>query len=116
MARDEGLEEALRAHLDDERGLTEKPMFGGRAWLLHGHLLCAARDDGVLVRLGKGNERWALGVRGIVPMRSGARVMSGWVRVAPEAFGNDALARKLLDAALTFVRSLPPKSSERYRA
>jgi hypothetical protein len=31
------------------------------------------------------------------------------VRAGPGAFGDDALRRKLLDAALAFVRSLPAK-------
>ncbi len=109
MARDQGLEEVLRGHLEDQRGLTEKAMFGGWVWLLHGNLLCGARADGVLVRLGKGNERWALDVDGIAPMRSAGRVMAGWVWVAPETFGDDALARRLMTGALDFVRSLPPK-------
>lgn len=109
MARDEGLEELLREHLTAERRLSERPMFGGWAWLLNGNLLCAARDDGALIRLGKGNDKWALAINGVVPMISRGRTMSGWVRVAPEALADDALSRKLIDAALAFVRSLPPK-------
>jgi hypothetical protein len=35
--------------------------------------------------------------------------MSGWVRATSEAFGDDAVRRKLVDAALTFVRILPAK-------
>jgi hypothetical protein len=31
-------------------GITEKAMFGGWSWLLHGNLLCGARDDGMLTR------------------------------------------------------------------
>lgn len=53
MARDEGLEELLRDDLRAEPGLTETAMFGGWAWLLNGNLLCGARDDGILARLGK---------------------------------------------------------------
>ena len=109
MARDAGLEELVREHLDAQSGLTERPMFGGWAWLLHGNLLCGARGDGVLVRLGKGNDRWALAIDGIVPMVSRERVMSGWVRVAPETFADDALAVRLIGAALSFVRTLPSK-------
>lgn len=109
MARDEGLETLLSEDLQDERGLSEKAMFGGVAWLLHGHLLCGARADGLLIRLGKDRDAWALKLSGIVPMTMGSRRMQGWVRVAPEAYGDDALRRKLLDAALDFVRSLPAK-------
>jgi hypothetical protein len=109
MARDAGLEELLREDLADERGLAEKPMFGGIAWLLHGNLLCGARDDGMLARLGKGNDAWALALPDIIPMISRGRPMPGWVRAGPAAFGDDALRRKLLAAALGFVRSLPRK-------
>jgi hypothetical protein len=109
MARDEGLEELIEAELDNVGGLSQKAMFGGLCWMLHGNLLCAARDDGLLVRLGKGHEGWAIATDDIVPMISGKRPMSGWVRAGPDAYGDDALRRRLLDAALTFVRTLPAK-------
>ena len=109
MARDAGLEELLRGDLAAEAGLTEKTMFGGRAWLLHGKLLCGARDDGMLVRLGKRLDAWALALPGIAPMISAGRPMPGWVRAGPAAFGDDALRGKLLAAALAFVRGLPEK-------
>jgi hypothetical protein len=112
MARDQGLEALLSEDLQGEHGLTEKAMFGGQAWLMHGNLLCGARSDGLLVRLGKGRDAWALQERGIVPMIMGERRMHGWVRVAPEACGDDALRRRLLDAALVFVRSLPKKHAK----
>ena len=107
MARDEGLEQLIEEHLTRQAGLRTKDMFGGRAWLLEGKLLCAARHDGMLVRLGKGNDGWALKYPGITSLIMGARRMSGWVRAAPEAFGDDTIRQKLLDAALAFVRSLP---------
>jgi hypothetical protein len=109
MARDPGLEELMREHIAGIDGLSEKALFGGWAWLLDGHLLCGARDDGALVRLGKGNDREALTIDGIKPMVSRGRVMAGWIRVEPETFANDSLAAKLLRDAIRFVRSLPPK-------
>lgn len=109
MTRDSGLEEILNDDLRSEPDIARKAMFGGWAWLVNGHLLCGARDDGMLVRLGKDNDGWALQIRGIVPMISRGQRMHGWVRVASEVYGNDALRQKLLDSALTFVRSLPEK-------
>jgi TfoX/Sxy family transcriptional regulator of competence genes len=109
MSRDKGLEELLREHLADLEGVSEKAMFGGWAWLLDGHLLCGARDDGVLVRLGKGNDRAALKLEGVVPMVSRGREMAGWIRVQPETFADTDLAEKLLSDAVRFVRSLPAK-------
>jgi hypothetical protein len=109
LARDAGLEELLREDLQAEPGLTEKAMFGGWAWLLHGNLMCGARADGMLARLGKGNDGWALDTPDVVSMISRGRRMHGWVRAGPSAFGDDRLRRKLIDAALSFVRSLPSK-------
>ena len=109
MARNKVLEELLADDLAQVRGLTDKAMFGGRAWLLNGNLLCGARDDGMLVRLGKGNDAWALATPGIAPMIMQGRQMHGWIRAAPAAYEDDALRRKLLKAALDFNRSLPKK-------
>jgi len=109
LARDEGLEELLREDLGAEPGLTEKAMFGGRAWFLNGNLLCGARDDGMLAMLGKNNNGWALEMPDVGPMMSRGRRMQGWVRAGPAAYGNDGLRRRLIEAAFALVRSLPGK-------
>lgn len=109
MARDSGLEEAVREYLDDFPGLSGKAMFGSWCWLLDGSLVCCASQAGVMVRLGKGNEAWALDVDGITPFTNGQRPMPGWVLVSPEAFADDNLASKLIEGARSFVQGLPPK-------
>lgn len=110
MARDAGLEELIRDQLEGLEPLRETTMFGGQAWLYREHLLCCARHDGVLVRLGRGNEGWALERPEVGLMKMGKRPMHGWVRVTPEGFGDDRLRRKLLDGAIVFVRALPEKA------
>jgi hypothetical protein len=109
VARDLGLEELVREHLGELGGLSETTMFGGRAWLLGGNLLCAAGDGGILARLGAGNDAWAVATPGIAQMIMGKRVMTGRERADHDACGDDALRAQLLDAALGFVRTLPPK-------
>ena len=105
MARDKGLEELMGDGLASVPGLTEKAMFGGWAWLLHGNLMCAARaEDGMLLRVGKENEAWALEIAGVVPMISRGRRMQGWVRAAQEVYGSDRLRERLLRAAVEFTR------------
>lgn len=107
MARDLGLEEAVREYLPDDPGLFEKAMFGGWAWLLDGKLLCGAREDGVLVRLGRGHDSWALELDGVRPMISRGKVMAGWVSVTGQAFCEGELGYRLMAQATGFVRSLP---------
>ena len=109
MARDPGLEELINDELTGLPGVTQKAMFGGLAWLANGNLLCGARKDSLLVRLGKGNDAWALKISGVIPMIMGKRRMHGWIRVAPHVYGDDSVRRKLLKAALEFTRSLPKK-------
>ncbi len=109
MPRDHGLEAVLQSDLGDLPGLSQKAMFGGWAWFLRGHLLCAARSGSLMFRLGKGNEAWAKQTPGIAGVVMRGREMSGWVRATPDAYGQDELRHQLLQASLTFVRSLPPK-------
>lgn len=109
MARDIGLEELIREELQSVSGISSKSMFGGQAWLLNGNLLCGARDDGMLVRLGKGRDTWALQITGVEPMLSRGRVMHGWVRCKPNVYGEDSLRTQLFSHALEFVRTLPGK-------
>ena len=69
-----------------------------------------ARHEGMLVRLGRGQDGWALGIDGVVePMYSGARRMQGWVRAAPHVYADEVIRRRVIGAALGFVRTLPRK-------
>lgn len=109
MARDRGLEEVILDDLGPLPGLTDKKMFGGLAWMLDGHLLCGARDVGMMVRLGKDNDAWAFALPDVAPMIMSGRAMSGWVRAGTDACADDETRKRLLAAAVAFVRTLPPK-------
>jgi hypothetical protein len=93
MARDKGLEELLRENLAGTPGLTQKAMFGGMAWLVNGNLLCGASDGGMLVRLGKDNDAWALNIPGIAQMTMQGRKMNGWVTGRPDALRSGRRSR-----------------------
>ncbi len=109
MARDRDLEDIIRADLGYRAGLSEKTMFGGLAWLLDGNLLCGARDEGMLVRLGKGNDSWALAIDGVAAMIMNGRRMEGWVRASPAVCTEEDTRKRLISGALAFVDTLPPK-------
>jgi len=58
MAYDDELAHRLRELLADEQGITEKEMFGGLAFLLHGNMsVSASRNGGLLVRIDPGGHR-----------------------------------------------------------
>ena len=109
MPRDAGLEELVQSTLGSLPGLTEKAMFGGWAFLLHGNLLCGTRRGSLMLRVGRDSEPWALEIPGVVPVVMRGRRMQGYVRATPEAYADDNHRQRLLDAAVAFTRTLPRK-------
>lgn len=109
MPRDAGLEELVHSTLGKTPGLTEKPMFGGLGFLLYGNLLIGARSGSLMLRIGPDNESWALEIPGVTPVVMRGRRMKGYVRASPEAYAVDGTRQRLLDAAVTFTRTLPRK-------
>jgi hypothetical protein len=109
MPRDPGLEELIYATLGSLSGLTQKAMFGGWAFILSGNLLCGARQGSLMLRVGLDNEAWVLKIPGVVPVVMRGRRMPGYVRAGPEAYVDDSVRQRLLDAAVGFTRSLPHK-------
>lgn len=109
MARDRDLEEIVRQRLSGLPRLEEKPMFGGLAFMMNGNLLCCTGTEGLLVRLGKGNDGWALTLPGVEPLYSGVRPMVGWVRANASVHPDPDMREKLIAAAIHFVEGLPAK-------
>ena len=85
MAYDEDLAHRLRELLADEDAITEKRMFGGLAFLLHGNMsVSASRNGGLLARIDPADTDAALARPHVKLMEMGGRTMAGWITVAPE--------------------------------
>ena len=110
MAYDEQLADRLREALGGEPGLTEKRMFGGLAFLVHGHMTASASGQGgMLLRVEPGQTDQLVGHADVERFRMGGRDMDGWLHVGAAAVDTDEQLRAWLDRALSYVRSLPPK-------
>jgi hypothetical protein len=82
VAFDEHLAERIRELLAAERGLSEKKMFGGLAFLVGGHLAVAASGQGgLLVRVDPGQTDSLVGTTKATAAVKGGRPMRGWLRV-----------------------------------
>lgn len=108
MAYDEGLAQLLRDDLLAEP-IEEKRMFGGLAFLRHGHMVCGVHKGGAMFRVGKENYAAALAVPGAAPMMFTGKAMVAMVDVSDEAMVDDARRGALMAMALATVRDLPPK-------
>ncbi len=110
MPYDEELAQRIRALVAPERGLTEKKMFGGLAFLVGGNMAIAASGQGgVLVRVGRErSEQLEASTTASVAVLGG-RPVPGWLRVgAPDVRTKRQLAR-WVDLGVGFARSLPAK-------
>jgi hypothetical protein len=110
MAYDEELAARIRDHLVGEP-VHEKKMFGGLAFLLEGHLaVSASGQGGMLVRVAPADSDALLDEPRVALMRMGKRApMAGWLRVAPEVLGDDAVLTQWIDRGVAYARSLPPR-------
>ena len=110
MAYDEDLANRLRELLADEDAITEKKMFGGLAFLLHGNMsVSASRNGGLLVRIDPADTDAALARPHVKLMEMGGRRMDGWILVAAEALKSDAELVSWVERSTAFVKTLPPK-------
>ncbi|MCR8723934.1 TfoX/Sxy family protein [Frigidibacter sp. ROC022] len=99
----------LRSDLAALDGLSEGQMFGGLAFLLNGHLVCALRRNDGMFRVGKPNEPAALQIEGASPMTMSGRRMEGIVEASGSVLADDRRRRQLMEIALGYVRTLAPK-------
>lgn len=110
MAYDEDLAERIRALVAAERGLSEKKMFGGLAFLIGGNMAIAASGQGgILVRVDpeRSDDLVATTKASVAVMRG--RPMSGWLRVEAEGVRTRRQLTKWVDLGTSFARSLPAK-------
>jgi len=110
MAYDEELAARIRTLLSAERGIEEKRMFGGLAFLADGNMAVAASGQGgLLVRVDPGESDRLVSTTPARMMEMRGREMAGWLRLesgdvaAPEALS------EWVHRGLTFARSLPAK-------
>ena len=111
MPYNEEISSRIYRLLRQRKGLSGKKMFGGFAYLLHGNLCCGVRDNYVILRVGPDAYQQFLQASHTHEFAPAGRVMRGWVMVEQEGFeGEDDLDR-LIDQAVDFTLSLPPKDS-----
>lgn len=109
MAFDSQMAETMRADLGLQPGLSEKRMFGGLCFLLHGHMVCGVHKGGAMYRPGKAREAEALAA-GALPLSFTGRKMGGMVELDAGQFADDALRTVLSDMSLAHAATLPPKA------
>jgi len=110
MAYDEDLANRIRELVGMEKGLSEKKMFGGLAFLINGNMSVAASGQGGLLVRVDPQESDALAAKPhAAPMVMRGREMQGWLRVESEGLATKRQLEPWVARGVGYAKSLPPK-------
>jgi TfoX/Sxy family transcriptional regulator of competence genes len=110
MAYDEVLAARLRKILRGQRGLAEKRMFGGLAFLINGNMAASASGQGgLLLRVDPKQTNSLVAEPHVQRMEMRGRAMDGWLRVDTAFVEADDELRRWVARGVKYARSLPPK-------
>ena len=109
MAYDEKLAERIRSVLRRRRGISEKKMFGGIAFMVGGHMAVGIVGDALMARVGPQEYERVLRMPHVREMDFTGKPMKGYVYVAPAGFDSAAELEAWVERCVTFVRTLPKR-------
>lgn len=101
----------VRVALRGLRGVDERRMFGGTAFLWNGHMICGALGDTLVLRLGADGAADALTRPHTRPMDFTGRPLKSMVYVDAAGHRRDRDLEAWLARAHRFALTLPPKNS-----
>jgi TfoX/Sxy family transcriptional regulator of competence genes len=110
MAYDEELADRLRELVQGERGVTEKRMFGGLAFLINGNMaVSASSQGGLLLRVDPAQTDALVQDPDARRFVMRGREMDGWLRVDVTGLATDRQLEQWVARGVAYARSLPPK-------
>ena len=111
MAYDEDLANRIREIVAAERGVEEKRMFGGLAFLINGNMSVAAsgRGGGLMVRVPRDDTEKLLARDHVEPMVMAGRETRGWLRVSVDGVKTKRQLQSWVSRGVDYAKSLPPK-------
>jgi hypothetical protein len=112
MTYSEPQAERVRKELAGQRGIIEKEMFGGIAFLLGGNMAVGVHGEDLIVRVEPAQTQALLRELGAKPfdLGPGGRSPAGWLLVAPPGYRTDAALRTWVGRGTACASSLPKKA------
>lgn len=110
MPYNEETADRVRPLMHRRKGFSERKMFGGVGFLLHGHMCCGVWKEFLILRIGAANYEEALRNAFTKEFDITGRPMTGWVMVSPEGIAEDDELKAWIEQAIQFVRTLPAKT------
>ncbi|MDT5018666.1 MAG: hypothetical protein QOD39_4826 [Mycobacterium sp.] len=110
MGYDEELANRIRELVGAERGVEEKRMFGGLAFLINGNMSVAVSSrGGLMVRVPKDETEKLLAREHVEPMVMAGRETRGWLRVSLDGVKTKRQLQSWVSRGVDHAKSLPQK-------
>jgi len=110
MAYDTELADRIRELVAAEKGVDEKRMFGGLAFLINGNMSVAASGGGgLLVRVPPDETEKLLARDHVEAMVMAGREARGWLRVSLDGVQTKRQLQAWVGRGVDYAKSLPPK-------
>ncbi|MFL6083801.1 MAG: TfoX/Sxy family protein [Mycobacterium sp.] len=110
MAYDEDLADRIRELIAAERGVEEKRMFGGLAFLINGNMSVAASGrGGLMVRVPPDETEKLLGREHVEPMVMAGRETRGWLLIAADGVKTKRQLQSWVTRGVGYAKNLKPK-------
>jgi hypothetical protein len=110
MAFDTDLADRIRELIAPERGVEEKRMFGGLAFLIDGNMaVVASGKGGLMVRVPPDQTEQLLARDHVEPMVMAGRETRGWLRVSTDGVKTKRQLRGWVSRGVEHAKTLPPK-------
>jgi TfoX/Sxy family transcriptional regulator of competence genes len=110
MAYDAELADRVRELIASERGVEEKKMFGGLAFLINGNMSVAVSSKGgLMVRTASEETERLLTGEHVEPMIMAGRETRGWVRVSTGGLRTKRQLQSWVRRGVDYAKGLPSK-------
>ncbi|MEO3759402.1 TfoX/Sxy family protein [Mycobacterium sp. B14F4] len=110
MPYDQDLADRIRELLSAERGVEEKRMFGGLAFLINGNMaVVASGHGGLMARVPPEDTEKLLTREHVAPMVMAGRETRGWLRVSLDGVKAKRQLQPWVRRGVDYAKSLPPK-------
>ena len=113
MTYDEKLSDRIRKALGCRKGITEKKMFGGLSFLLHGKMCCGVLKDILVMRVNPEDSDALLKKPHVRPMDFTGHPMKGFLYVSSGGYKTEKQLGSWVERSIDFVSSLPAKRKKK---
>lgn len=109
MAFEEAVAKRVRGALKGKRGVEEKRMFGGIAFMVRGHMCVGVINNVLMARVGADAYETALADADAREMDFTGKPLKGYVYVGPKGFATPAGLKKWIERCLAYNKKLKAK-------